>query len=105
MKCGAILPPATRERNPELERELVGFACRGVCDPEPLLDHMQGRSGFSSTVRLGPDWLLEGREEAADFSNYLVWWLEANPEHPEFERKLRALTLVAEAHSLCLEED
>lgn len=105
IKCDALLPPTHRDRNPPLERELVEYAARGACDPEALITHMQTRSAFSSTVRLGVDWIREGREELADFANYLVWWLETNPEHPDFERKLQAVRLVAQAYDLTAEDD
>lgn len=103
--CGHKLPvPESRERNQQLERELVEYAAKGITDPQHFLLHMQTRSGFSTTVRVGVDWLQEAREELADLGNYLVWWLQERPDHPEVERKLTALARAAEAYGLLDEE-
>lgn len=112
MRCGRLISPGETpmRRIPSVEAEYLRHAAKGVCDPEPLIEHAQARAMRQSseyvrdplTIRAGVDWLAEARSELADSPNYLVWWLQHRDPDEEEEalRVWEALRLVVAAYDL-----
>lgn len=108
--CGAYLDlpdgspvVLSRPRNLDFERQAINHVAKGLADPEPLWNHMMARSSRTSytpqdRVRVGIDWLREGKNELPDCVNYWTWWLEENLEHPDREHLERALQYVVLAY-------
>lgn len=108
-----------RQRRVALERELTKTAARlasvdsyietgRFCDPTALIEHAETRAHDLSS-EYTPDPLLvredrdrphDVREELADGRNHLVWWLEANPDHPLYPKRLLALGVMTLAYEL-----
>lgn len=95
MLCGSM---TERLRDRPLEREFITEAGRTLWyDPDHLADHAQARADETgSSVRVGPDWLAEALEEAADFANYVAWDLE---QHFDAEGREELLTALGELGS------
>lgn len=103
--------PTTR-RNLEFEREMTRAASRTVADPETLIMHAEARSmraqdyvGDMMQIRLDRDERKYAREEAADLRNYIVWWLQRNPEHEDVDDMTAALRHTAILYQLLQDED
>lgn len=98
--CGARLPGTTRPRDRDFERQAIEHAAKGVCESERIFRFCQARASRPTStpdgdsIRLGIDWLREAKEEAADFANYAVWWLQTNFEHRDRHQVERALSSV-----------
>lgn len=113
LKCDAEIPPTVRDRNPEVERDIIEQAARGILDPTELLERMDTRAASLSSeyvrdagsVALDRDRPREVREEAEDAFNHARWWLEDHLEHPRAQKRSASLRLLAEFYVAWGEED
>lgn len=81
--CGEPLrTPTTILRDTDLEAFAIDHACRGIVDPQDLIEHCCRRAGGTLSgeyvtdpllVRADANWMLELRAEIADGVNYTVW--------------------------------
>lgn len=93
----------TPRRNLILEEQVVRHACRGVLHDPGVLEHSQTRakalSGqyVSDPMEIRPDLNrdLEGREEAADGVNHVLFQLQCHLDCPGDEHRLMAIRYFA----------
>lgn len=100
--CGKRMEetPRPRRRDIDLEREITQQAAKGYVDPERIIALSEYRAEALSgeyvddpmLIQPGRDRLKDGREEALDARNHLVWWLCENIGDERGPRILRALT-------------
>lgn len=106
------IAPRVLPRNIRDEQELTYEAARGPCgvDPTPLIEFSEVRAGEDHgyvaphLLRIGVDWLREGRCELADLRNYLCWWLQANQGDPKSHDVFTALGYVCLIYDLLIRE-
>lgn len=98
-----LTPTPSPRRNPILERQVVEHACRGVLHEPGVLEHAQTRSNalcgqyVSDPMEIKPDLNrdLEGREEAADGVNHVLFQLQSHLDAPGDDHRLNAIRYFA----------